>query len=89
MNNNTAILAKLKSLPLVRVFNRASKGNSSLRTKFYKIGWVWHKYSDDRRINLFFQVWSELLHSNANTKKMLDEVTGGLDLPFFLLYDKT
>lgn len=78
-------LAVLKSLPLVGIFNRASKGRHDLRQRFYKIGWKWTVLSDARRVQLLLDTWQKLIAENPTAETLLHGVTGQVRLSAYLI----
>ena len=78
-------LAVLKSLPLVSIFNRASKGKHDLRQRFYKIGWKWTVLSDSRRVQLLLDTWQKLIAENPTAETLLHSVTGQVRLSAYLI----
>ena len=78
-------LAVLKSLPLVSIFNRASKGRHDLRQRFYKIGWKWTDFTDARRVQLLLDTWQKLIVENPAAETLLHGVTGQVKLSAYLI----
>ena len=78
-------LAVLKSLPLVAIFNQASKGRRHLRQRFYKIGWKWTAFTDARRVQLLLDTWQKLIAENPTAETLLNGVTGQVRLSAYLI----